>query len=86
MRFQGAFLREQGVEFGVVIVKETVLHDGSRASAMIQEFRSLFSNSPVVLMAQDPRGTPTYYGRKDIVEFLARVPLRAIPWREYTVN
>jgi hypothetical protein len=37
-------------------------------------------------MSQDSRGTPTYYGRHDIVRFLASVPMEAIPWRQYTVN
>jgi hypothetical protein len=40
---------------------------------------------PVVLMAQDYHGTPTYYGRQDIARFMADVPLEAIPWKEYTV-
>lgn len=37
-------------------------------------------------MAQDSRGVPTYLGRRDIVKFLAKVPVQAIPWREYTLN
>jgi hypothetical protein len=41
---------------------------------------------PVVLMAQDSRGTPTYYGRPDLSRFLANTPLGAIPWRRYTLN
>ena len=41
---------------------------------------------PVVLMAQSSDGCPKYYGRKDIARFLANVPLRAIPWRHYTIN
>jgi hypothetical protein len=41
---------------------------------------------PVVLMAQDGLGRPTFYGRQDIARFLSGVPLNAIPWREYTIN
>jgi len=37
-------------------------------------------------MAQDYRGVPAYYGRKDISRFLANIPLHAIPWREYTYS
>jgi hypothetical protein len=40
----------------------------------------------VVLMGQDSLGRPKFYGRRDIVNFLARVPLRAIPWRKYELN
>jgi hypothetical protein len=36
-------------------------------------------------MAQDAHGTPTYYGRPDIVRFMASVPLAAVPWRKYTL-
>jgi hypothetical protein len=45
-----------------------------------------FPGMPVVLMAQDHRGVPTYFGRRDISHFMASVPLRAIPWRQYSIN
>lgn len=35
-------------------------------------------------MAQDVRGRPTHYGRPDIVRFLARAPMQALPWKECT--
>lgn len=41
---------------------------------------------PTVLMAQDSRGVPTYYGRDDIVRFLSNTPMEGLPWREYTVS
>lgn len=85
MRFQGAVVREQGVEFAIVVVKPQVLDCRSEGEQMITAWRARFG-VPVVLMAQDSRGTPTYFGRTDIVRFLSRVPLRAIPWREYTLN
>jgi hypothetical protein len=37
-------------------------------------------------MVQDGRGTPTYYGRPDIVDLLASVPMDAIPWQRYTLR
>jgi hypothetical protein len=40
----------------------------------------------VVLMAQDSKGVPTYYGRRDIAKFMANVPLSAVPWKGYSVN
>ena len=39
-----------------------------------------------MLMTQDFNGTPTYYGRSDIAEFMASVPLEAVPWKEYTIS
>ncbi len=85
MRFQGALLREQGVEFAIIVVKPHVVQCQGEGEQMIAAWRARFG-VPVVLMAQDGRGTPTYLGRPDIVRFLSRVPLRSIPWREYSLN
>lgn len=85
MRFQGALVREQGVEFAIIVVKPHVVQCQSEGEQVISAWRARFG-VPVVLMAQDGRGTPTYLGRPDIVRFLSRVPLRAIPWREYSLN
>ncbi len=86
MKFQGAVVKEQGVTFAVVIVKKPVADNRIEANRAIQSFQPLFPGIPVILMAQDHRGTPTYYGRQDISCFLANIPLHAIPWKEYTVN
>ncbi len=86
MRFQGALIKEQGVTFAVVIVKQPVLSNKNEANRVITSFRSVFGRVPIVLMAQDTKGIPTYYGRRDIVRFLANVPLEAIPWKEYTLS
>ena len=85
MAFQGAVIREQGVTFAVVIVKKHVIDSSAEAGRAIAAFQPVFPGLPVVLMAQDYQGTPTYYGRQDIARFLASVPLEAIPWKEYTV-
>lgn len=86
MRVQGAVIREQGQTFAVVVVKPHVIQNRSEAESAIRGFMPVFGGVPVVLMAQDSRGRPTYFGRPDISRFMASVPLRAIPWREYTVN
>lgn len=85
MRIQGAVIREQGQTFAIVAVRPQVIQDRLRADDAIRDFWPVFG-VPVVLMAQDARGQPTYYGRPDIARFMARVPLRAIPWREYAVG
>ncbi|MGI9325675.1 MAG: hypothetical protein ACR2PZ_10680 [Pseudomonadales bacterium] len=85
MKFQGAVIREHGVTFSIVVVKANVIQSSSRASDAISSFTPVF-RTPVVLMAQDGRGKPTYYGRPDIANFMASVPAHAIPWREYTLN
>lgn len=87
MRCQGSGLTEQGVTFAVIIVNRSVIHNRIEAHKIIQNFQQqIFSGMPVILMAQDPRGTPTYYGRQDISRFLSRVPLSAIPWKEYDIT
>lgn len=85
MRIQGAVIREQGQTFAVVIVKPHVVQNRTAAADMIESFTPIFG-VPVILMAQDGRGRPTYHGRPDIARFMASVPLQAIPWREYTIN
>jgi hypothetical protein len=85
MRVQGAVVREQGQTFAVVIVKPHVVQNRATAANMIESFTPIFG-VPVLLMAQDGRGRPSYYGRPDIARFMASVPLQAIPWREYTIN
>jgi hypothetical protein len=86
VRFQGAVIKEQGVTFAVVIVKQHVLNISSEANDAIASFQPLFPGIPLVLMAQDSRGTPTYYGRRDIVNFMADVPMSSVPWRDYTTR
>ena len=87
MRFQGAVIKEQGVTFAIVIVKKQVLGQPHEADKIIAAFQNtVFPGIPVVLMAQDYQGRPEYYGRKDIVRFLANVPLEAILWKEYFVD
>ena len=86
MRFQGAVIRERGVTFAVVIVKQHVVNMSSEAQNAIRDFQPYFPGIPVVLMAQDSRGTPTYFGRRDISQFMASVPVSAVPWKEYVVG
>lgn len=86
MRFQGAVIKEQGQTFAVVVVKKSVLDNSLNSNAAIQSFQRFFPGIPIMLMAQDHRGIPSYRGRPDIAKFLSRIPLETIPWREYTVN
>jgi hypothetical protein len=86
MRFQGAVIKEQGVTFAIAVVKPRVIQNRAEAVRVASGFGSVFPGVPIVLMAQDSKGTPTYYGRKDLVRFLSKVPVRAIPWKEYSVT
>lgn len=86
MRIQGALIREQGVEFAVVIVKQHVLSNSFEADRAIRAFQPAFPGVPVVLMAQDHRGVPTYYGRPDLSKFMANVPMDCVPWAKFTIG
>ena len=82
----GAVVMEQNVTFAVVIVKRSFVNDKNAADSFIEELKAPFGGIPVVLMSQDEKGTPSYYGRKDIAQFLVTVPLENIPWKKYTLS
>lgn len=86
MQFDGAVIKEQGITFAVVVVKRHVIDNQHTARVAIEEFCTVFPGLPIILMAQDNRGTPTYYGRQDIARFLSRVSPQRIPWKRYTLN
>ena len=85
MKIQGAVIIEQGVTFAIVVVNRTVTNYTSRALRVRQYLTQFFPNMPIILMSQDSIGTPHYYGRKDIVQFLNSVRLDQIPWKEYRI-
>ena len=85
MRIQGAVIKEHGVTFAIVVVKRYVVANRSEADQAVRSFQPVFPSVPIVLMAQDSRGVPTYYGRQDVARFMANVPMSAIPWKEYTI-
>lgn len=85
-QFEGAVIREQGVTFAVVVVRQSVLQSTIEANRALQSYQPVFPGMPVVLMAQDGRGRPTYFGRRDLSQFMANVPLQAVPWKRYTIN
>ena len=86
MQIQGAVIREQGVTFAIVIVKRHVVDNSIEAREAIGTFSPVFPGLPIVLMAQDSTGVPTYFGRPDIARLMAGVPISAVPWKEYTVG
>lgn len=86
MQFDGAVIREQGVTFAIVVVKSHVLNTTLEANRTLSSFAPAFPGMPIVLMAQDSRGRPTYYGRRDITNFLSHISPARIPWKRYTIN
>ena len=86
MKIQGSVVKEQGVTFAIVIVKPHVLQNSVTREQFRTSMKAIFAGMPIILMAQDVRGMPTYHGRKDIVNFLASIDPGRIPWKEYTVG
>jgi hypothetical protein len=86
MQFEGAVIREQNLTFAVVVVKKHVVDSPTAANQAIRSFSGAFPGMPIVLMGQDSSGRATWFGRPDIARFMANTPLRAIPWRRYTLN
>ena len=83
MGFDGAIIKEQGVTFAIAVVKPSVLTSPSREKIRAS-FVPFFGNIPIILMAQNSRGIPTYNGRRDIVHFLANINPARIPWKHFT--
>jgi hypothetical protein len=85
MTFEGAVVREQGVTFAVVVVKKYVVETTSEAQSAVRSFSPAFPGLPVVLMGQDNSGRATFFGRKDIANFLSTISISRIPWKRYTI-
>ncbi len=80
--------KNRGSSSAVVVVKTPVLDNPSQsAKAEAQRaFGRYFPGIPIVLMAQRPNARAQYFGRRDIVDFLANTPVEALPWKEYTFS
>ncbi|WP_459902132.1 hypothetical protein [Desulfobaculum senezii] len=85
MQFEGALIKEQGVTFAIVVVKQHVLNNSTQREDVQRQFTHFFQN-PVVLMAQNSRGRHDFWGRQDLVDFLVNVPVSSIPWKKYTIS
>ena len=68
MTFQGSLIKEQGIEFAIVIVKSHVLSSPNIREEAREGFSRFFPRVPIILMAQDSRGIPKYHGRTDIIK------------------
>ncbi len=86
MNVDAALVRERGVTFVVVVVQKNVVHSPTTRTDTAAGFASYWPDVPVVLMAQDASGVPEYWGRDDIVRFLASVPIESLPWRTWTIR
>ena len=72
-----AIIKEQGVTFAVVCVKEHVIHNTFEAQRTAAAFAVEFG-MPVALWGNRNKNV---YGRPDLVRFLQRLHVSQIPWR-----
>jgi hypothetical protein len=86
MKIQGAVVKEQGVTFGIVIVKSSAMSSSFESDRTRTAFQGLFPGMSLILASQDSCGVFKYQGREDIVNFLALIDASRIPWMEYTVS
>jgi hypothetical protein len=86
MTVEAALVREQGVSFPVVCVRQGVVSNTSKARETQAAFAPHFGGVPIVLMEQDSRGRATYFGRPDIVDFLADISMSRLPWKKWHMN
>ena len=84
-KIYGSVIIEQGVTFAIVVVSPVVTNYTSRIIRVRQQLQYFFPNMPIILMSQEKDGTPHFYGRCDIVEFLKSIRLDQIPWKEYHI-
>lgn len=79
-----ALVREQGVNFAVVLIRRTALQQSMSARAdLVAGLSTIFRDNHVILCALDPAGRPEYWGRRDIVRFLSNISFEKLPWAQY---
>lgn len=85
MEITAAIVKEQGVRFVVALVKQQAMQPANRYATR-RSISRLFPGELIVLCVQDSRGVPSYFGRPDIVKFLANIHISQLPWKKYRTN
>lgn len=80
-KMTAALVKEQGVTFGVVLVKDHVVTSQHQSNQMIQAASHALGCGLIVLMGETNnrlRGN-----RQDVVNFVANLHPSQLPWREW---
>ena len=77
MSYNIAFVREQGLTFTVVCVKESVMNSSSESQKVWAAFEAQYG-APTAIVGEQLRKV---YGDKRIVPWLSSIDLRRLPWR-----
>lgn len=84
IKLQGTVLHNGLTNVAVVVVQKYVIDNSFEANKTTTFLQELFPEMPIVLLAQDYRGVPVYYGRMDLVNWLSNIPPENLKWYEYT--
>ncbi|MFD1957745.1 hypothetical protein ACFSL6_27110 [Paenibacillus thailandensis] len=86
MKFQGAIVTVRNVPCAVIVVKDSVLNS-SRRETIRKSFKRFFPLvEQIVLMSQNDNNVPRYYGKREIVDVLAKFDYRKLPWKQFNVR
>ena len=77
-----AFIKEQGVNFAVVSVKDHVVQYRTTASRAISRYECDFGVPTVLVGSHNHQ----FIGRRDLVNFCASVGTRRLPWKRYQIS
>jgi len=78
---QFARIREQGVTFGVVVVKDHAVDDSFERDNTVS-YWSQWLGCPTILMGAVRH---RLYGRRDLVNFMSNVSIDRIPWQRASI-
>ncbi|WP_088226747.1 hypothetical protein [Desulfosporosinus sp. FKB] len=81
----GSVVNDQGVKYAIVLVDHDVVQNISQNEEAINAYRHLFPGMPIILLGRDWQGKSTYYGQKDIVDYISQIDPQRIPWRRYVI-
>lgn len=79
--WQVALVREQGVEFAVVCVEDSVVDDPTRREKVWRWWTRHLGRPIALLGAQRHQA----YGRRDIADFVGSIDPARLPWRQMSV-
>jgi len=87
MTLDGAVLHEGGVTFALASVPPNILTNPRTADQLLDSLkRDLFPDMPILLMAREWSGKPSYYGSPDAQRALRGVHIGRIAWSRYNVS
>ena len=82
VEFTGALVKEQGIEFMIILVKKNIIDNHFQRQNAVNEYQRLFG-IPSIIAAQDSRGDFKYFGREDISRFLSSIHPSRISWSTF---